>query len=73
MLRRRGIPSPLTEDEIGEWLTTKRPTEKKRQTSRMLLFMRNPYRLRQLEKQAKWARKVLAKAGHDPEEIRWLV
>lgn len=67
----------LTENDVSSFMkaASERPryTRRTREALQHMLRMRNPWRWRRLQSDLAWAKKVMVKAGYDPEEIRWLL
>jgi hypothetical protein len=78
--RREKAPTKrlLNEQDVSGFLaaTAKRerePSLNKKLVLSDLLYKHNPWRWHRMRSDVKWARKVLQKAGYDPEEIRWIL
>lgn len=67
----------LNEKDIDDFMRSAdaRPRYTKQTTDnlRQFLKMKNPWRWRRMQADMAWARKMIKKAGYDPEEIRWLL
>jgi hypothetical protein len=74
MVKKKGEPTELNATIVGSWLgaAQKRPPTRRLMAVEKFLKLQNPVRVWRMKRDLKWARKCLAKAGYDPEEIRWI-
>ena len=73
---------PMTQDELDNLLSEKAKAEDALERAvsqrtieqiRWEIRSRNPVRWRRLQRDMKWAAKVMKKLGYNPEEVRWIL
>jgi hypothetical protein len=63
----------MTQDELDSLLGERAPAQRTVDQIRWEIRSRNPIRWRRLQRDMKWAKKVMKKLGYNPEEVRWIL